>query len=469
MEKIAKEPDLVRTFNELVEAHVGICSQRRTYQRVIALIIAELFAFGRHTVTQLLFVLGAVNEDWSVWYRLFSKKRIDLDKANEILFRESLKHVKGDEVYVTAGDGTQTPRTGKKIEGVGWLRSARSPAFKVGIHKAQRWFHGAWLMPAENGYSRAMPLRWMSAFTEKSYRSETDAKKEWERAIEFLEWTKKQLKAAGRINQKILMVADGAYDTLNMWKQLPDGCILLARSAKNRVLHHPLEPDAHKNRKYGERAPTPKEQWAVRTGWTHLTMKIRGRMRTMRVRSIGPFYRKGAPNLPLFLILIGGKTYMKNGKKRYRAPRPYLVNAVLAPCGNYVLPLPLETLVFWAWQRWEIEVCHRELKSNFGLGHKQCWNTASALLSVQWSAWVYSLLLLAGYRAWGLSGSPDVPTVWWRGSGRWSFNTLCRSYRAAFWGTYHFRPLWPRIRDNLGGNIPLLGGLTNAAFGSSRL
>ncbi|MDQ7034772.1 MAG: hypothetical protein Q9P01_08020 [Anaerolineae bacterium] len=26
------------------------------------------------------------------------------------------------------------------------------------------------------------------------------------------------------------------------------------------------------------------------------------------------------------------------------------------------------------WQRWEVEVCHRELKSNFGLGNKQCHN-----------------------------------------------------------------------------------------------
>jgi hypothetical protein len=24
--------------------------------------------------------------------------------------------------------------------------------------------------------------------------------------------------------------------------------------------------------------------------------------------------------------------------------------------------------LFWAWQRWEVEVAHRKLKSNFGLG-----------------------------------------------------------------------------------------------------
>ncbi|MDQ7036969.1 MAG: hypothetical protein Q9P01_19670 [Anaerolineae bacterium] len=56
----------------------------------------------------------------------------------------------------------------------------------IGIHAAQRWFNGAWLMPAENGYSRALPLRWMPAFTEKSEPQEHAPMKEWEAAVEFL-------------------------------------------------------------------------------------------------------------------------------------------------------------------------------------------------------------------------------------------------------------------------------------------
>jgi hypothetical protein len=103
----------------------------------------------------------------------------------------------------------------------------------------------------------------------------------------------------------------------------------------------------------------------------------------------------------------------------------------------------VETLLFWAWQRWEIEVAHRELKANFGLGQKQCWNPQAAIRSVQWSAWVYALLVLAGYRTWGLSGGPAVPSRWWRGSGRWSFNTLWRGYRAAMWGGHQFQPVTP--------------------------
>ncbi|MCB8981757.1 MAG: hypothetical protein H6657_30490 [Ardenticatenaceae bacterium] len=93
--------------------------------------------------------------------------------------------------------------------------------------------------------------------------------------------------------------------------------------------------------------------------------------------------------------------------------------------------MPVADLLFWAWQRWEVEVAHRELKSNFGLGNKQGWTPQAAILSVQWSAWVYALLLLAGYRSWGLTGAHAVPTRWWQGSGRGSLNTLWRGYRAA--------------------------------------
>jgi hypothetical protein len=107
---------------------------------------------------------------------------------------------------------------------------------------------------------------------------------------------------------------------------------------------------------------------------------------------------------------------------------------------NWQLPWPLETILGWLWQRWELEVAHREMKSGLGVGEKQCWNKRSAVVSVQWSVWVYAVLVLAGYRTWGLCGGPPTPAPWWPGAKRWSFNTLWRSYRAALWGPLNFGP-----------------------------
>jgi hypothetical protein len=465
---IPQNEALLKNLHEVLEQHRPIFSQERVYLRVVSLILAELFAFGRHTMTQLLMNQGIVLGDLSAWYRLFSRRRFREAAAAEILLAASLEHVAEDELYVVGGDATQTPRSSRKIEGTGYLVNHRTPPFKRGIHLAQRWFNGSWLMPPENGYSRAMPLRWLPAFTEKARRQVSEPCKEGEAAVDFLNWLVMQMKRLGRSGQRILMLGDGSYDTLSMWQHLPSGVILLARSAKNRALFHLPSGTAHGNRKYGARALTPQRFWRARRGWQPVTLLIRGKNRPLQYRVLGPFVRQGAPDIPLMLIMVRGQSYRKRGRQRYREPLPLLVNAVLDDQGNWGLPLPLEDLLFWAWQRWELEVCHRELKSNFGLGEKQCFNPDAAIASVQWSAWVYAVLLLAGYRTFGLSGAPPVPTRWWRGSGRWSFNTLWRAYRAALWGSHDFHRPLPAILDHWLANETLLAHLLHAVYAASR-
>ncbi len=85
-------------------------------------------------------------------------------------------------------------------------------------------------------------------------------------------------------------------------------------------------------------------------------------------------------------------------------------------------------------------------------------------------AWVYALLLLAGsgYSTWGLTRSPQVPTAWWRGSGRWSLNTLWRGYRAALWVDHHFHPIDPGSPLTWGDLRWLRPTLRHAAFAAAR-
>lgn len=469
---IKPTPQLVNHFFQLVDAHAPICQQTRTFLRVKALLLAELFCFGRHRITDLLMTLGLATEDWTSWYRLFTTPRIDFEKAHQIMFQEVLTHVSDDELFVVAGDGTQTPRTGKKIEGTGFLRNFRTPAFMVGIHQAQRWFNGVWMTPLEQGYSRAIPLKWMPAFTQKSKRQQYDPLKEWEAAVKFLQWLKQNLTESGR-QLTILMLGDGAYDTLGLWKELPDGVILLARSAKNRALYHmptTKQRGRGRKRKYGEKAASPQERWRnSRKGWHTQTVCIRGKQRTFRTKVNGPFLRKGASDTPLFLFIIGGKQLPKHAKKRRIDPIPYLVNAIQNECGEWCCPLTHEQLLVWAWQRWEIEVVHRELKSNFGLGDKQCWTPTSAVTCVQWSAWAYGMMVLAGYRTWGLAGGPAPPARWWKGGQRWSFNTLWRTYRASLWGEHEFSPLWSHTSNNWPEKELLLHNLKHAAYASTQI
>ena len=257
MATIPQTPQLLKELANLLETARPAFGQQRVYERAVWMVLAEIILFARHTVTQMLLSIGRGEQDWSSWYRLFSCQRFNYNKASELLFQESLQHVGAEEVYVVAGDGTQTKRSSRKMEGAHWLHNPQSPVFKRGIHIAQRWFNGSWLLPADNGYSRAVPLRWLPAFTEKSQPQAIEPRKEWQCAVDFLVWVREQLLQAGRAAQRLLMVADGSYETLNLWKHLPAGVILMARSAKNRVLYTLPAADARPNRKYGEPCTDP--------------------------------------------------------------------------------------------------------------------------------------------------------------------------------------------------------------------
>lgn len=466
MSTITQNTQLLKELACLLIPYRSTFNQERTYQTAVQLVVAEMVAFARHTVTQLLLSIGCAQAPWNKWYRLFSKGRFKYDAVCEILFEQTLTHAPKDQPYVVAGDGTQTRRSSRKMEGAHWLHNPLSPVFKRGIHVAQRWFNCSWLLPCEKGYSRAVPIRWLPAFTEKSKPTSVKPRKEWEAARDSLMWVRQQLDKHGRSDQPVLMVADGAYDTLSLWKALPAGTLLVARSAKNRALWYLPTADAHPNRKYGDRAPVPAEFWQERGGWNSVDLLVRDRRRRLSVKVEGPFLRRGAANRVLFLIVVRGKDDRR--RRIQRSPLPFLVNAVQDARGQWRLPLPVDELLAWTWQRWEIEVAHRELKSNFGLGNKQCWNPQAAVLSVQWSAWVYALLLLAGYRCWGLTHAPPVPTRWWRGSGRWSLNTLWRAYRAALWGGHTFTPLALRSLITEGDLRWIQPDLRNTAFAAAR-
>ena len=467
MTSVTQNQALLKELSELLEAHRKAFKQERTYQQVVMLALAELFVLARHTVTQLVMSLGQTEADWSRWYRVWSQRRFVYDRVSEVLFAQTLTHVRPDGLYVVGMDGTQTPRSSRKLEGSGWLRNPRAPHFQTGLHAAQRWFNGSWLLPAEAGWSRAVPIRWMPAFTVKSRPTAHEPKTECEAGVDFLVWVREHMTHHQRSEQPVLALGDGSFDSLTLWQRLPPGVILLARSAKNRVLYQLPTPRASgrgRKRLYGERAPTAQALWSQRRGWRKLTLEVRNQTRHLQVKVYGPFLRRSAPNCPLMLILVRGKD---NAKTR-REPLPFLVNARQASDGAWQLPLPLDVLLFWAWQRWELEVCHRELKSSFGLGNKQCFNPGSAVTSVQWSAWVYALLLLAGYRTFGLTRAGPVPTAWWRGSPRWSLNTLWRAYRTAFWQTSEFRPLTSPIPHDWA-EIPLfLPALRNAVLAAAR-
>ena len=205
----------------------------------------------------------------------------------------------------------------------------------------------------------------------------------------------------------------------------------------------------------------------MRKGFQKLEVMVRGRLRTMRFRIEGPFVRDGLPEIPLFLIVVGGGKRPPGSHRKSYKPCFFLVNAIQVN-GQWTLPLPTSLLLAWLWQRWELEVAHRQMKSGLGLGEKQCWHPTATVAPIQWSVWIYALIMLSGYRVWHHQPGPQAPGLWRKPNQRWSFNIVCQSLRIEMWHHPQFRATWSWSRDNWLVSEPLWDNLMNSVLASAR-
>jgi hypothetical protein len=176
---VPQNRELINQVFALLGKHESIFGQARVFVRAVLLLLSEVFAFSGHRVTDLLGAVGLVGEDWSAGYRVWEKPgRFVEEQAGALLFRESVVHVRGAEVDVVGLDTTQVWRDSQRLEGTSWLKCGRKPAWKVGIHRAQRFLNGSWLTPLSVGFCRAIPLRFLAAFPDKAVRQAHAACKE---------------------------------------------------------------------------------------------------------------------------------------------------------------------------------------------------------------------------------------------------------------------------------------------------
>lgn len=464
---------LSETLAGVLSRFRGIFSQERVFLRAFELVFAAGLTFARKTMTQMRTFLGLAQEDWSRDYRLLSQGRFDSKAAAAITLRLTLEHVPADRPYCAVVDVTYVGRSSLRMPGTCWTRGHRTARWSPGLERAQRFENLCWLTPVENGYCRAIPLMWEHAPTPRAVPSMDEPLKEWEAGLRSIQWSRNELNAAGRAMQILFFAADGSYDVNGIWKGLPaTNTVLITRCAKNRkllALAAPPLPGARKTRrKYGERAPTPEAMRKDRQDWQRMSLEVRGRKIRMICKAVGPYLVEGAPETPLYLLLVRG--YHRSGTKRTRRdPCQYLVNAVNVG-GEWCLPMPLIDLLGATWRRWEIEVCHREIKTGFGLGEMQCWSKGGSTDSVEFMAWAYSSLVLAGYKTW--NGVLAMPTCrlprWRKRCGRWSINTLLQALREEVWRLGDYKPVYTALPNKPANNGKLSALLVNAALGSAR-
>ncbi len=245
------------------------------------------------------------------------------------------------------------------------------------------------------------------------------------------------LNTAGRPEQLLVSVGDGRGDIKAFGRlDMPHGVCCVRTRQDSRGCDLPQDDTAGRGRLrvYSARQWTPQQMRAERTGWRMVPVPARGRRLRLPVRVSEPCRRKDWGERVFFVMVVRGRRKRKKGQKSRKA-QAFWVHAVPDGQGGWQLPLPLEGLLGLLWQRWEIEVSFRQLKSGFGLGEKPCWGLESGERRVAWSAWVDGALVWSGYRAWE-----------WTGGTRWGG---CRS--RVRWS---LRDVWWSVRcDVLGGGL----------------
>lgn len=466
---------LLGTLDTLIARHRPAVQQARTFQRLRTLTFGHLLAFGRHTITQSLIALGLHTVDWSGAYRLFSTPRVaEADLAHH-LTQAALDLVPETGPVVAVVDGVQIARHSRRMPGTSWFKHPGTPAFRAGIHRAQRFVDLALLTPVTtNGYSRALPLRWLPAAPAKAVAvTGQPARTEVAAALDGIGWLRAELDQADRTTQPLLVVGDGLYSATEMWAGLPGRVRLLARCPRNRALFaFPVDPAPGARRRgrrrlYGEQAKAPHDWLQEQAGWSQTEVGVRGRTIPLTYRVEGPYRLKRAAGHPVWLLVVRGVA--GDARRKRRQPGFWLVSAVADDDGTWQLPLPATDLLALAWQRWEVEVTHRECKTDFGVGEVQCWNEHSAYGAIQWQVWVYSLLVLAGLLTWGLAPGPVTPLGGWRTSAnRWSLGRLHEGIRRELWQAGEFQPVWLRTTGTWTEMADWMAARTNLVLGTRR-
>lgn len=451
---VARSSSLIDVWFALLAAYRPVVRQERVFVRFVDVTVGCLLTMGRKTLTQVLVALGMGDGDWTAWHRLFSRNRIDVEALQTTLLGQVVAVLPADGPIVAAVDATQLPRTSRRLPGCGVTVNPRGFKWMRPLHLAQRFVGINLLLPrSADGDSRAVPLRWRILRTAKTTAMGDEPERtESQGAIELIGWLRTGLDAAGRAAQPLLVLGDGAYSNAGVLGGLPARVMLAARCAKNRALSalptYRLGPG--RQRRYGDRGPTPQATLHTEEGWREHAFAVRGRVVTVTAKVTGPWLVRGAPFHPVVLIVVRGVDRGRGVTRRQRDPQFFLASVSMTSEDEWELLAPLPELLAWLWQRWEVEVTHRELKSSIGLGEQQAFSTAGAATVIPWVVWVYALLLVAGYCAWGYAppSGPDRGR-WWRPR-RWSVGRLQQQLRSDLWRLGAFQPRWTRTPDAWG-------------------
>ena len=404
---------LLPVFLNILSAWRSLFPQQRSWKRAQRHALGLLACLGRRCVSRIIWTNGGEHRSWSADYFLYSRCRWDPQQLFVPILRQALAFCSGRYVGM-AVDDTRLRKTGRCIPQASYHRDPLSPPFHTNLMLGLRFLQTSLLLPlhrAANFSARGLPVRFeeVSVVKKPGKRAEQAAWKSYRlarklynlstRFVQNMQILRTLLDEAGGTQKVLLLTVDGSFCNRTVWAKTVPGVELIARSRKDALLCRPAAAGTH--RFYAVEKFTPEQ---VRQNdnipWKTTKIFYGGKRRTVRYKEVSDvLWQGGARRRVLRLFVVAPTAYRKRKSARlyYRQPA-YLLTSVLRGAAH--------TLLQTYFDRWQIEVNHREEKDTLGVGQAQLWNPVSVPKQPAFAVASYSALLLAALQAFGAERGP---------------------------------------------------------------
>lgn len=418
---------LLACFLDIAADWKAIFPQSRTYVRAVRQALGTLVCLGRRTLSRIIWTNGGQHQDWRADYFLFSRSRWDPAQLFTPIVERALPWCPGRYLGV-ALDDTRLRKTGPRIQQAFYQRDPLSPKFYVNLMFGLRFLQASLLVPLfrrSKVGARALPIAFEEVSVVKHPRRKPPRRKrrkasqgkrtqplspleqEWKQYraaqkahnlsthfVELMHRLRTTFDACGAAKKILLLAVDGSFCNRTVFTAVVQGVELIARARKDIRLC--FRAEAGSRRFYGADKFTP-DQVRLNDSIPWKTTKVfyGGKRRKVHYKEVGGiFWQGGARKRPLRLLVVRPTRYRKrkNGRYYYRRPA-YLLTTVVNGTVRQLLQIYFD--------RWQIEVNHREEKDTLGVGQAQLRNVTAVPKQPAFAVASYSALLLASLQAFG--------------------------------------------------------------------
>lgn len=417
---------LLSEFVSLTQHWREVFPQQRTFQRAARQALGSLLCLGRHCLSRIIWTNGGQQRSWSAEYFLHARCRWEPQRLFRPMLHGGLAFCPQRLVGV-ALDDTRLRKTGRCIPQAFYQRDPMSPPFHLNLVLGLRFLQASLLLPLHRSGAwgaRSLPIRFeeVSRVKRPGRKATEEMKQQYREAVKlqnlsrsFVEMGRQlrvELDEVGGFQKILVLAGDGSFCNRTCFSEIPERSALLVRARRDARLCRRAADGSR--RFYATEKFTPEQVRQDQScAWKTTRIFYGGKRRKIRYKERADVYwQTGAKQRPLRLFVIAPAPYRKSKSKKlyYRDPA-YLLTTYSASSTRQLLQIYFD--------RWQIEVNHREEKDTLGVGQAQLWNATSVPKQPALAVAAYSALLLASLRAFGPGRGSDYPELpKWRRNAR---------------------------------------------------